>query len=263
MLHKKILQFRASRAEENPRTFTVTDERMKKAIADGIPLFFSVFKDTLDNERLNAQASALLTALASENIANRDSVEALKASLTAGTADIVAALERYFMSSDAADMGEGNPTQDLLLYFISRILIQNEAEAIARGVDARESYFRAFERVGHCLVCGNVPSIVLRETEEGEARNALLCDLCGSEYLVDVTRYCPVCCKADSKPKQLVVFPEYDGMSLEICEACRTYVKSIDRDKALVPFGYEDVLTSPLDDVVGQQARRAAEEPQE
>lgn len=261
-LHKKILQFRAALLETTQRSYDVTSDQIDKALKNDVPLFFSAFEDVLDKETLNKQAADLLEKLSGENIANRSSVAALKRNLTKGKADIIAALERYFMpSEDTLDAEDENPTQDLLLYFISRILIQNDVEELARSAELDDRQRATFAAVGHCLICGNVPSIVVRETADGAARAALLCDVCGSEYEVDVTTYCPICCGESSAPKQLVVFPEYEGMALEVCEDCRTYVKTIERGKATVPRGYEDVLTSPIDDVVGEQrAEQGVEE---
>lgn len=102
---------------------------------------------------------------------------------------------------------------------------------------------------GYCPTCGGAPGISLRRTgPESEAGHRyLVCSLCGAEW--PTTRiHCPLCQEAD--PVKLPVYSseQYPGVRLEVCDACRHYVKSIDLtlDARGIPE-VDDLLSVALD----------------
>ena len=98
-----------------------------------------------------------------------------------------------------------------------------------------------------CPTCAGRPLLgVLREEGHG-ARRSLLCGLCLTEWPA-MRLVCCVC--GESTFDRLPVFraEQVVGVRVDVCESCRTYLKTIDltQDGSQVPI-VDDLATLPLD----------------
>lgn len=80
-------------------------------------------------------------------------------------------------------------------------------------------------RAGHCPVCGGPPVLSVVRGKERERR--LHCGRCGTSWAYDRVR-CPTCGQRDhSRMGYLHAQGEGEHRRAEVCDACRTYVKSV------------------------------------
>jgi FdhE protein len=104
----------------------------------------------------------------------------------------------------------------------------------------------------HCPFCGGAPWIAWRKAQAGEAgsegaQRRLGCGLCGGDWPGGRIQ-CPCC--GESDPVKLPVFQSdgHAGVRIEACEACRSYVKSIDLTVDARPIPeVDDLLSLALD----------------
>jgi FdhE protein len=104
---------------------------------------------------------------------------------------------------------------------------------------------------GRCPVCGAEPFIAEFDGEDGRRR--LACGLCGTRWRFARVK-CPFCGNDDHRklgflevegPRDLT-----GGYRVDVCEACKRYVKTVDRRTLTKPVTLElaDVLTPELDE---------------
>jgi len=109
--------------------------------------------------------------------------------------------------------------------FLSRALLRPYAELLRHRTLSPE---RRHAR-GCCPFCGGLPSVSCRRgaSESDGASRFLVCALCGLEWPFSRI-LCPSCFESD--PKKLPSFsdPSLRSASLDACETCRGYLKSID-----------------------------------
>jgi formate dehydrogenase accessory protein FdhE len=98
-----------------------------------------------------------------------------------------------------------------------------------------------------CPFCLRKPGFgVLRQMGDGGARS-MVCSFCLAEW--DFRRIiCPGCGEEDSKNLPVFTASEFDYIRVECCDACKTYIKSIDltkngRAEPLV----DELASAPLD----------------
>lgn len=102
-----------------------------------------------------------------------------------------------------------------------------------------------------CPVCGAEP--FMAEFDEEDGRRRLACGLCGTRWRFPRLE-CPFC---GNKDHQMLGFLEVEGAShlaaacrVDVCEACRRYLKTLDRRRTPEPITLElaDCLTPELDE---------------
>jgi len=100
---------------------------------------------------------------------------------------------------------------------------------------------------GYCPVCGGWPA--LAEIRGLDGARHLRCGCCGSDWRTEWLR-CPFCGEGDHEKLGSLVSPEgLERQSIEVCDACRGYVKTITTLTAIRPDDVllHDLATLPLD----------------
>ncbi len=100
-------------------------------------------------------------------------------------------------------------------------------------------------QLGYCPVCGSEPDLAAFEKDTGARR--LLCSRCDTEWAFKRLA-CPFCSNQD--PRRLAHYPGEAGRyRLDVCEACRRYLKTVDGREAWreVSLPAERVLTAGMD----------------
>jgi formate dehydrogenase accessory protein FdhE len=151
----------------------------------------------------------------------------------AGKSQWIALLEQAWTARSPSDARE----------FLAQAFLQPYAELLR----SRASLPPAQGKYASCPFCARKPSLgVLRPRSESAAR-ALVCGFCTAEW--DFRRLvCPGC--GEENDKRLAVFTasDFDSIRIECCEACKTYIKTIDLTKNGRADPLVDELASaPLD----------------
>jgi FdhE protein len=127
--------------------------------------------------------------------------------------------------------------------FLAQAFLQPYAEFVRNQTQLHlQSYTQAF-----CPFCSRKPALaVLRPLGEGARRN-LVCGFCLCEW--EFRRIvCPNCDEKDYAKLPVYTADEFPYIRVECCDACRTYVKSIDLSKNGLADPLVDELASiPLD----------------
>jgi len=100
---------------------------------------------------------------------------------------------------------------------------------------------------GYCPVCGGWPA--LAEIRGLDGARHLRCGCCGSDWRTEWLR-CPFCREGDHEKLGSLVSPEgLERQSIEVCDVCRGYVKTITTLTAIRPDDVllHDLATLPLD----------------
>jgi len=85
------------------------------------------------------------------------------------------------------------------------------------------------ESSGCCPWCGSPPGLAALSREEGsEGRRVLFCSLCG-EHWPFARIPCPFC--ASQRQRSVLSFDEADPHTIETCDQCHGYLKTIDERK--------------------------------
>jgi len=94
---------------------------------------------------------------------------------------------------------------------------------------------------GYCPICGGWPA--LAEIRELDGNRHLRCALCGSDWRTEWLR-CPFCGERDHERLGSLVSPDRrERQTIEVCEGCRGYVKTI---TTLAPLRPEHVVVEDL-----------------
>jgi FdhE protein len=98
-----------------------------------------------------------------------------------------------------------------------------------------------------CPFCHRKPGVgVLRPQGDGAARS-LICSLCLNEW--EFRRIvCPGCGEADDRKLPLFTASDFDYIRVECCDACKTYIKTVDltRNGLAEPL-VDELASAPLD----------------
>jgi len=111
--------------------------------------------------------------------------------------------------------------------------------------------------VGTCPICGSLPLISSLKEKEGY-RHAT-CSFCRHEYRIKRIA-CPVCGEDDQKKLTFFTVDEEPGFRVDVCESCKTYIKTIDfrnLDRIAVPV-LDDLDSLALDYVAAGQGYKRA-----
>jgi len=98
---------------------------------------------------------------------------------------------------------------------------------------------------GYCPLCGSGPDMACLD----EAGKRLLhCDLCGTEWFYRRIG-CPFCGNEDQERLGYLTADGEEGVRVDLCEACRRYLKTVDRRilEAPAPLDLEHLATLHLD----------------
>jgi len=98
-----------------------------------------------------------------------------------------------------------------------------------------------------CPLCGCKPIVGVLRSEGDGAKKSLICMLCANEWTFRRI-YCPAC--GEEREPQMAYYsaPEIAHVRVDVCETCRTYMKSIDLTKTGLAVAVVDELaTIPLD----------------
>lgn len=111
--------------------------------------------------------------------------------------------------------------------------------------------------VGNCPICGSLPLISSLKEKEG-FRHAT-CSFCRHEYRIKRIA-CPVCGEEEQKKLTFFTVDEEPGFRVDVCDSCKTYMKTIDfreLDRIAVPV-LDDLDSLALDYVAAGQGYKRA-----
>jgi len=81
-----------------------------------------------------------------------------------------------------------------------------------------------------CPFCGERPQVAVLRGEGDGGKRSLVCSLCATEW--DFRRLlCPNCGEEAERNLPIYVAEEFPHVRMEACDACRTYIKSVDLTK--------------------------------
>lgn len=152
-----------------------------------------------------------------------------------------AAVERYWRAPDDFPIPGPESRIPSPESFILASLLQPFAEVVASRSDVPGT------AGARCPVCGGQPVVALLREEAHGAKRSLVCGFCLTEWRTGRIE-CLAC--GETRFETLPVFraEELPAARLDACDACRTYVKTIDltKDGTAVPI-VDDIATLALD----------------
>jgi FdhE protein len=136
-------------------------------------------------------------------------------------------------------------SSDPTLDFFPKAFLQPYAELIA----GRHALSEGWQQGGLalCPLCGRQPQLSILRSEAEGARRSLMCSLCATEW-----RYkricCPACGQESFEKLSYHKTEEFPHVRLDTCDACSTYIKSIDLtvDGRAIPV-VDEIAALPLD----------------
>lgn len=136
--------------------------------------------------------------------------------------------------------------------FFARALLQPYAEFLAAQTD---SSFPGYAGCT-CPFCRHRPQMSVLRPEGYGARRSLVCSLCLTEWPCRRI-LCPACGEEHSDRLSVYTAGQFEHVRVEACEACHTYMKTIDltKDGLAVP-PVDELATTPLDLWACQQGYR-------
>ncbi|BDQ35001.1 formate dehydrogenase accessory protein FdhE [Pseudodesulfovibrio portus] len=151
---------------------------------------------------------------------------------------------------------ERMPDAPKTLSFLAFCALGPSIEAAARMLADKLPDVKVPE-VGTCPICGSLPLISSLEQKEG-FRHAT-CSFCRHHYRIKRIA-CPVCGEEDQKKLTFFTVDEEPGFRVDVCETCKTYIKTIDfreLDRVAVPI-LDDLDSLALDYVAANQGYKRA-----
>ena len=97
-----------------------------------------------------------------------------------------------------------------------------------------------------CPLCGGKPQVGALRPEGDGAKRSLICSLCGTEWPYRRI-VCPACGEEDVHKLAVYSAKEFSYVRVEACDACNTYIKTVDltKDGHAVPV-VDELATIPL-----------------
>jgi Protein involved in formate dehydrogenase formation len=133
-------------------------------------------------------------------------------------------------------------TDDTLDGFCAQAFLQPYAEYLANYTDLPEPPIRC----PTCPYCASPPLVAVLRPEGDGAKRSLICWFCRTEW--DYLRIaCPVCEERDERSLCVYHTPPFDCVRVDVCNTCRTYIKTIDltKDGRAIPE-VDELATLPL-----------------
>ena len=157
------------------------------------------------------------------------------------------ALFSKILSEDETYLAEAAQELDIdkkilafLVYSSIRPSLSLCAEQLASYLDKDTQWEK-----GYCPICGTPPALsILRD--EGE--RSLVCSFCGHEWQAQRI-YCPFCDNKDHKTLHYFFSEEEKDYRVDVCDACKKYLKTVDTRKMKHPVYplVEQISTMHLD----------------
>lgn len=157
-----------------------------------------------------------------------------------------------FFASWAERIPEAPKTLPFLTFAAMGPSIQAAAEMLAGKLPDMKVH-----TVGTCPICGSLPLISSLEQKEG-FRHAT-CSFCRHDYRIKRIA-CPVCGEEDQKRLTFFTVEEEPGFRVDVCDTCKTYIKTIDfreLDRVALPV-LDDLDSLALDYVAAGQGYKRA-----
>jgi FdhE protein len=97
-----------------------------------------------------------------------------------------------------------------------------------------------------CPLCGGKPQVGALRPEGDGGKRSLICSLCGTEWPYRRI-VCPACGEEDVHKLAVYTAKEFSHVRVEACEACHSYIKTVDltKDGHAVPV-VDELATIPL-----------------
>jgi formate dehydrogenase accessory protein FdhE len=139
----------------------------------------------------------------------------------------VAALAEFWNAArNSADRFETAPEQNPLQEFLLLGFLQPYCEFLA----ARQPEVQRSASHSNCPRCGAAPVAGVLRPEGDGGKRRLLCSFCMQEW--DTRRiYCVACGEEDEKKLPVYIAERFPHIRIESCDACKSYVRTIDLTK--------------------------------
>jgi FdhE protein len=151
---------------------------------------------------------------------------------------------------------ERTPDAPKTLVFLAFAALAPSIETAAEELSEKLPDMKA-PQVGTCPICGSLPLISSLREKEG-FRHAT-CSFCRHEYRIKRIA-CPVCGEEDQKKLTFFTVEEEPGFRVDVCDSCKTYIKTIDfraLDRIAMPV-LDDLDSLALDYVAAGQGYKRA-----
>lgn len=187
-----------------------------------------------------------------------EGAEAVDAALQSGDLTPAELFDRFldddakFFGTWAERMPEAPKTVAFLAFASLIPSLESAAEELAKKLPNMK-----VPAVSSCPLCGGLPLITSLNEKEG-FRHAT-CSFCRHEYRIKRLA-CPICGEEDHEKLSFFTVDEEPGFRVDVCESCKTYVKTIDfreLDRIAVPV-LDDLDSLALDYVAAGQGYRRA-----
>jgi len=165
----------------------------------------------------------------------------------------------HFLNDDTsffASWVERTPDSPKILSFLAFASLGPSIEAAAEKLSEKLPEMKV-PAVGTCPICGSLPLISSLNEKEG-FRHAT-CSFCRHDYRIKRIA-CPVCGEEEQKKLTFFTVDEEPGFRVDVCDTCKTYIKTIDfreLDRIAVPV-LDDLDSLALDYVAAGQGYKRA-----
>jgi FdhE protein len=122
---------------------------------------------------------------------------------------------------------QGDRTAPLEAQFFARVLLQSYAESLAER--APQSDLGQHTSSATCPLCSAKPVVAVLRGEGDGAKRSLMCSLCSTEW--PYRRIVCANCGEENKDRLPVFAPEAGHVSVNACDSCQCYLKSVDLTK--------------------------------
>jgi len=109
--------------------------------------------------------------------------------------------------------------------FYARVLLQPFAEYLASRGDVQTDRAEP-----SCPFCNARPAVAVLRGEGDGGKRSLLCSLCATEWQYRRV-ICPGCGEENKDKLPIYIAAEFDYVRVDACDACQTYIKSVDLTK--------------------------------
>lgn len=211
-----------------------------------------------DAKQAEALLTKLITMLKSLEGPLAQGAQAVESALESGDLTPQELFDR-FMDDDAKFFGtwaERMPDAPKTVSFLAFASLIPSLERAAEDLAPKLPIMKV-PAVSTCPLCGGLPLITSIREKEG-LRHAT-CSFCRHDYRIKRLA-CPVCGEEDHEKLSFFTVDEEPGFRVDVCESCKTYVKTIDfreLDRIAVPV-LDDLDSLALDYVAAGQGYRRA-----
>ena len=193
------------------------------------------FDDSLDIPLLLPKFSELLSCVGAFSPAPVAKCAAdLKARPSAESRDLLAA---YWKARS-----DSNPTFGATEGLLAWIFLQPYAEILADHSERKPGR----DNLALCPFCGGKPLVGVLRPEGDGAKRFLICSLCATEWPFRRI-LCPSCSEENVEKLAVYTTNEFNHVRVEACDACHSYIKTLDLTKngLAVPV-VDELATIPL-----------------